>query len=95
MKNYLKKHVPFESLVNLFVQSPVALGFFKGEEMLIEAANPLLLEVWGKDANAIGKTLMQAIPELEGQGFLELLLDVYKTGKLYNGKKAKVFFIPE
>lgn len=91
MKNYLKKHVPFESLVNLFVQSPVALGFFKGEEMLIEAANPLLLEVWGKDANAIGKTLMQAIPELEGQGFLELLLDVYKTGKLYNGKKAKVF----
>ncbi|RWK44731.1 MAG: PAS domain-containing sensor histidine kinase, partial [Mesorhizobium sp.] len=38
----------------------------------------------------IGKSVREALPELEGQGFYELLDQVYATGEPYIGQGVKV-----
>lgn len=70
-------------LNNLFTQAPVAIGVLKNRELIIETANNKLLQFWGKTDAVIGKTLAAALPELEGQPFLQILDDVYTTGKAY------------
>ncbi|HZF63792.1 MAG TPA: PAS domain-containing protein, partial [Chitinophagaceae bacterium] len=66
---------------SLFMQAPVAIGIAKGSEYIIELANDSLLEVWGRSADVIGKPLFDAIPELNGQGYRELLDQVCTTGE--------------
>lgn len=68
---------------DLIMDAPVATGIYLGEEMNIWLANDAMLKFWGKDSSVIGKPLQEAIPELEGQPFLGLLKDVYKTGNTY------------
>ncbi|HEY0899563.1 MAG TPA: PAS domain-containing protein, partial [Sphingobacteriaceae bacterium] len=69
----------------VFTQAPIAMAFFEGPEMVIKSANPMMLDLWGKDAGIIGLELLQALPELEGQPFPELLGQVYLTGIEYKG----------
>ena len=69
-------------------QAPVAMGVLKGDDLVIETANTMLLQVWGKDRSAIGKPLLQVLPELRGQPFPDLLHGVIKTGKAHYGYEA-------
>lgn len=66
-------------------QSPMAIGLLKGREMVIEIGNEKIFEVWGKDSSITGLTLLEALPELEGQPFLAILDKVYTTGQPYYG----------
>ena len=70
-----------EKAYNFFMNAPVIIGFVRGEDYIIELANEGLLEVWGRDDEVIGKPLVEAIPELEKQGFKELLDGVRTTGE--------------
>ncbi|WP_051119737.1 ATP-binding protein [Gillisia sp. CAL575] len=54
-----------------------------GPNLVIDTANDAILNVWGKDKSIIGKPLLQGVPELKGQGFDTLLLNVYTTGKSF------------
>ncbi|WP_295117188.1 PAS domain S-box protein [uncultured Chitinophaga sp.] len=67
----------FRSMIE---QAPVAMGVLKGYDMLVETANDELLEVWGKDRSAVGKPMLEALPEIANQGFPELITQVYETG---------------
>src|SRR5690606_33920989 len=58
--------------------------------MKIELANEAMLTVWGKNNKVLGKTLREALPELEGQPFHDLLEEVFTTGNTYWGKEDKV-----
>lgn len=69
--------------------APVAITLLTGKEMIIEAANKKILEAWGKNGEVIGKPLSVALPELKGQQFLQLLDEVYQTGKPYYGNEVK------
>lgn len=69
--------------------APVAIALFTGRDMIIEAANKKVLEAWGKNSDVIGKPLSVALPELIGQDFLQLLDDVYSSGKPYYGNEVK------
>ena len=71
-------------------EATVATGIYIGREMQIELANEAMIKLWGKNTDVIGKTLRQALPELEGQPFHNLLDEVYSTGKTYWGKEDKV-----
>ncbi len=64
--------------------SPSMIAILKGEDFKIDIANSAILETWGKDESAIGKPLMQAVPELKGQGFDDLLLNVFRSGQPYH-----------
>lgn len=76
----------FRTLVE---NAPVATAVYLGYDMVIQLANDAMLKVWGKDASVIGKHLEEALPELEGQPFMQLLREVYTTGNSYKAKEDR------
>lgn len=74
---------------DIIEQAPVAIAMLRGREMMIESANENILMLWGKDQSIVGKKIIKALPELEGQGFVELLEQVYDTGVPHYGYDTK------
>jgi PAS domain S-box-containing protein len=64
--------------------SPMPFAIYSGREMRVTIVNDAILKTWGKDRSVIGKTFREALPELEGQPFYQLLDDVYTTGVPYH-----------
>ncbi|WP_442590915.1 ATP-binding protein [Pedobacter sp. AW31-3R] len=77
------------SLKYMIADAPIAIGVFKGREMMVETANQKLLEAWGKTGEIVGKPLHVALPELVGQDFLYILDDVYSTGVPFFGNEIR------
>lgn len=77
----------------LIDEAPIATSLFVGEDLTIEIANDISLKQWGKDKNVIGKSLLEAIPELKGQGFDSLLRQVMNTGITHSATGAKATLI--
>lgn len=75
-------------LIQALACSPAPTALYSGEDIIIRFANQGMLELWGKDASVIGKPLMEALPELEGQPFLGLLQQVWRSGKTYAVSEA-------
>lgn len=75
---------------SIIEEANVATALYTGHEMKIEMANDAMIELWGKDKSVIGTRLDEALPELDGQPFHELLQDVYTTGETYWGKEDPV-----
>lgn len=76
----------FRSLVQY---APVPICIFQGLELIFESANNQMLKLIGKSADIIGKPLAEAVPELNGQPFFQLLDNVFKTGEIYYGNEFK------
>jgi len=74
---------------NLIMEAPVATALYIGREMKISLANSTMLQLWGKGSSAIGKTVREALPELEGQPFHQLLDDVFTSGVAYSAKEQR------
>ncbi len=77
---------------NLIQQAPVAIGMVSSREFIITAANDIILSIWGKTKDIIGKPLAVALPELEGQPFLQILDEVFTTGNSFYGNEVKARF---
>ncbi len=71
---------------NIVEEAPVATCLFVGREMIIEVANERMIDIWGKGYSVIGKPLAEALPELKGQQFSQILDDIFTTGKAYSAK---------
>jgi len=85
-----------KNLRNTILKAPVAMAIFKGDHFITEIANDKMLELWGKDADEIiGKPTFEALPEIEKQGFKEILEDVYATGKSFSARGIPVNFNPK
>lgn len=67
------------NLENLFMEAPALVALFKGREGRIELFNPPFLQLWGGQ-DVVGKPMREAFKELEGQGWFELVDQVYDTG---------------
>ncbi len=73
-----------QQLRNLFIQAPMAICILRGPEHVVEMANEPMLEIWGKTVEQVMyKPVLTGLPELEGQGFQELLDGVYQTGERF------------
>jgi len=72
----------FRSLIE---EAPIATCLFVGRELKIEVANNQMVEFWGKDKSIFGQPLTEAVPELAGQPFIEILDQVFTTGITYEG----------
>ncbi|MGI4761952.1 MAG: PAS domain-containing protein [Janthinobacterium lividum] len=69
-------------LERIFEQAPVAIAVYRGPNSIIELANPLVCELWGRRAkDIIGLSLFEALPEVAGMGYEELLAGVLTTGE--------------
>lgn len=77
-----------EKAYNIFMNAPVIITIVKGENYVIEMANDEMLKIWGKNEDVIGKPVVDAIPELKEQGFVQLLDQVRETGKSYHAYES-------
>ncbi len=78
-------------LQELLAQVPAAIGVLDGPEHRWTYVNDFYVSATGRTSahDFLGKTIRESLPELEGQGFLELLDEVYRTGKPYSGREMK------
>jgi hypothetical protein len=82
-----------EKAYNFFMTAPVIIGLVMGDDYKIELANEGLLEVWGRTADVVGKPLVQAIPELQAQGFTALLDGVRTTGEPFYANEYPITLV--
>jgi two-component system CheB/CheR fusion protein len=68
----------------------MSVALYVGSEIVIKMANQEMLRTWGKDESVIGKTVYEALPELEGQPFYQLLKNVFNTGIPYQSTDDRV-----
>lgn len=76
-------------LRSIFEQAPGFTVILRGPEHVFELANTAYLDLVG-ERELIGRTVGEALPELAGQGFLELLDQVYASGRAHVGRNARV-----
>lgn len=69
-------------LAALFLQSPSFMAVTEGPEHVFVNANPTYYDLVG-ERELIGRSVRDAFPELEGEGFFDLLDRVYETGDPY------------
>ena len=69
--------------------SDYAAAIYTGEDLTIEFANEQMIKTWGKTSAVIGQKLDEALPELEGQPFFDLLKNVFRTGEPYQSAEQK------
>jgi PAS domain S-box-containing protein len=75
----------YRDLLRLFEQAPGFVCFFRGPLHVYELQNKAHHRL-AEYKDIIGKPVREALPELEGQGFFELLDQVFTTGKPYVGR---------
>ena len=76
-------------LAAIIEQAPAFICSLRGPEHVFELANDLYLEIVGH-RDILGKPLREALPEVEAQGFIELLDRVYRTGETFAGSELPV-----
>lgn len=76
-------------LAYLFTQAPSFVATLQGPEHIFELTNPAYLQLVGH-RDVIEKTVREALPEIAGQGFFELLDNVFQTGEAFTGRELSV-----
>ena len=78
-----------QRLYEVFMQAPAAITVLEGPTHVFTVANPLYQELVG-NRPILGKTVREALPELEGQGFFELIDQVYESGEAFSAAELLV-----
>ena len=86
-KNSLVNENIYKTLVE---ELPLPVALYIGPEMRVSHVNQSLLQVWGKGEDVIGKTFREALPELEGQPYYDILDNVFATGIPYQATEDRV-----
>lgn len=78
-----------QQFYDLFSEAPSSMGILSGPDHRFEMANPLYLQLIGKK-DIIGKSVKDVLPEIEDQGFIEILDSVYQTGKAFSANEMLI-----
>jgi PAS domain S-box-containing protein len=73
----------------MFFQSPSFSALLHGPEHRFVLTNPAYQQLIGQ-RNVIGLTAREAVPEVDQQGFIELLDSAFTTGEAFVGKDVKI-----
>lgn len=80
-----------QQVLAFFEQSPVAVAIIDRDDLVFRMANPFYGFLVGrKPDDLVGKSLLDALPELAGQGFDQLLNQVVNTGTAYIANEVAV-----
>ena len=74
----------------VFANASAPIAILEGAHFVFEQVNDSYLNLFSKRA-LIGKPILDALPELEGQKFIDLLVNVFSTGELYIESEAKAY----
>jgi PAS domain S-box-containing protein len=83
-----------ERLLLLLKQMPGFVAVLTGPQHIYEYVNDAYLTISGP-RNFVGRSVREAFPELEGQGFYELLDQVYTTGNRFVAAAAPIRLVGE
>lgn len=78
-----------ERLKQMFSQAPSFMALLSGPEHVFDFVNEAYGQLIGH-RDVSGKTVQEALPEIESQGYYELLDKVYSTGEPFVGNAWKV-----
>jgi PAS domain S-box-containing protein len=78
-----------EHLRHLFERAPGFMAVVRGPEHRFEMTNAAYLQLVGH-RDLVGKTVREALPDIEGQGFFELLDEVYRSGQPITGRSTAI-----
>ena len=78
-----------ERLESLFAQAPGFMAMLSGPEHTFRLVNAAYQSLIG-NRQVVGQTVREALPELEGQGFFDLLDTVYRTGEPFVGRQQSL-----
>ena len=78
-----------ERITDIFRQAPAFICVLRGPEHVFEMTNECYLQLVG-NRDPVGLPIRQALPEVEGQGFFELLDQVFLTGESFKGTALPV-----
>ncbi|WP_205525526.1 PAS domain-containing protein [Pyxidicoccus trucidator] len=73
-------------LATLFEQVPALLGVLRAPDQRFVVANARMRQIHG-NRPLVGRPIREALSELEGQGFLELLDTVFATGEPFSARE--------
>jgi PAS domain S-box-containing protein len=82
--------VGIEKAFDLFMEAPMVVGLVNGEDYVLELANKEAFKLWGKGPEIIGKPVLEAVPELAGQGVIELFDQVRNSGEPFFAHEVPV-----
>ncbi|HSX84228.1 MAG TPA: PAS domain S-box protein, partial [Cellvibrio sp.] len=78
-----------ERLREVFERSPAFMAVLRGREHIFESVNQRFYDLLG-DRAFVGKTVCEAVPEIQNQGYLEILDRVLQTGVPFVGSDMRV-----
>eukprot|EP01035_Chromulina_nebulosa_P045510 gene45510-biopygen31424 len=73
----------------MFEQAPGFMAMFDGPDHVFTLANTAYMQLIGH-REVMGLPIRDALPEVIGQGFLEILDDCFRTGKPFVGTGRKI-----
>lgn len=76
-------------LLKLFEEAPGFIAVLRGPEHVVQIANNTYRQLVGQ-RDVVGMRVADAFPEVVGQGFFELLDQVYQTGEPYVGRRERI-----
>ncbi|HEY1123027.1 MAG TPA: PAS domain-containing protein, partial [Haloferula sp.] len=82
------------NLAAIIEKAPAFICVLRGPEHRVEMANEKYIELIGRPI-APGTPIRKVLPEIEGQGFFQMLDRVYATGELLGGTEVPVVLEPE
>jgi PAS domain S-box-containing protein len=88
-KNSLSGAEELHRMREMFARSPSFSALLHGPEHRFVLTNPAYHQLIGH-RNVVGMTVREAVPEVEGQGFFELLDNVFATGEPFVGKDIQI-----
>ncbi|MGN7293034.1 PAS domain S-box protein [Rhizobium sp. SAFR-030] len=80
-----------ERLRSMFEQAPGFIAMMRGPDHVFELTNASYRQLVGH-RDLVGQAVRDALPDLRGQGYFEVLDEVYRTGKPYEGRAMPVDF---
>jgi PAS domain S-box-containing protein len=78
-----------ERLRQLFDNAPGFMAVLRGPEHVFEFGNAAYLQLVGH-RDFLGRPVREALPEVEGQGFFELLDHVYRSAEAFTGRSMAI-----
>lgn len=81
------------ALTEVFEKAPAFMAVLAGAEHVFEMVNPAYYQLVGH-RDIVGKSVLTAIPEVEGQGYIELLNAVLQTGDPFVGEEMSILLQP-
>lgn len=76
-------------LQQVFTEAPAVIAMYSGKEHVVTMVNPMWEKVLNR-TGPVGRKVAELFPEIVGSGLIEILDEVYATGRAYVGNETQI-----